>query len=122
MIIHLVTDLPLGTSESARPVPPVVSLHVPSTEPLKIRADIMVTPYHDQLKHYVDVTIANPAAPSYRTLFNSSMVAGATARGRERSKWEKYVHVDPRLREHATFSPFAVETSGSVIPYFQFFR
>jgi len=48
------TDPPLGTSESALPVPLIVSLH-------------------DQRNH-VDVTIANPAAPSYRTLFNSSMV------------------------------------------------
>jgi len=39
-------------------------------------------PYHDQLKHYMDVTIADPAAYSYRTLFDSSMVTGATARGR----------------------------------------
>jgi len=68
------------------------------------------------MPHYLDVTVTDNSAPSYRTNFNSATVAQAAARYREADKARKYGHVLPEIRTHQNFHGFDVEASGRVGP------
>jgi hypothetical protein len=93
------------------------TVHVPdSGEPLKIRADIKFSEVPGSMPHYLDVTITDSSAPSYRHYFDSATVPQAAARFREADKQRKYSHVIPEIKTHQNFHGFAVEASGRVGP------
>jgi hypothetical protein len=110
--VELVRDPSQGPSISSLE-PNVTVIHIPdSGERMKVRADIKFSLLPGTDPYYVDVTVADPSAPSYRDLYNSSAVEGGTAEGRERQKWGKYVHVIPEICRQENFIPFAVEATG----------
>lgn len=93
------------------------TLHIPdSGEPIKIRADIKFSEIPGSTPQYVDVTVADASAPSYRTLYHSDSIAAAVSGNRELDKWRKYHHVLPSLHNWHDFHGFGVEASGRVGP------
>jgi len=83
--------------------------HVPDNgEPLKLLVDIKFSEVPGSMPHYLDVTVTDSSAPSYRTYFNSATVAQAAARYREADKAKKYDHVIPEIGTNQNFHGFAV--------------
>jgi len=115
--VEVVRDAAQGPSVVVTEPGVAHTVHVPdSGEPLKLRVDIKFSEVPGSMPHYLDVTVTDSSAPSYRNYFNSATVAQAAARYREADKARKYGHVIPEIRTHQNFHGFAVEASGRVGP------